>query len=94
MDEASKPEELATREREDRADLKKLIDAIPAPCADEPTVAVSALETSREAVVLAMTRRQQVSPQALELFSESAYRHGDDRVPGSRRSFEATRDEE
>jgi uncharacterized protein DUF1706 len=52
--------------------------------------AVSALETSREAVVLAMKTLQQVSPQALELFSEAAYRHIDDHVPELRRFLEAT----
>jgi len=149
MDEPSTREELLTRERERWADLKKLIDAIPASRADEPTVnpegwsakdvvwhlscwndfvraqlemvqsgtfdadfdwnteennarflavghsvsfrdAVSTLETSRDAVVLAMTRLQHFSPLALELSSEPAYRHIDDHVPELRLFLEAT----
>jgi hypothetical protein len=52
--------------------------------------AVSALETSRAAVVLAMTALERVPSHAIELFSEPAYRHIDDHVPELRRWLEAT----
>jgi hypothetical protein len=147
MGEPKTREELLIRERESWADLKELIDAVPASRTDEPTVnpdgwspkdvvwhlscwndfvraqletirsgtfdadfdwntednnarfllaghsvsffqAVSALQTSREGVVLAMKRLEQVPPQALELFSEPAYRHMDDHLPELRRFLE------
>lgn len=52
--------------------------------------AVSALEKSREGVVLAMKSLEQVSPEALEFFFEPAYRHMVDHVPELRRFLEAT----
>ena len=149
MDEPSTREELLTRERERWADLKKLIDAIPASRADEPTVnpegwsakdvvwhlscwndfvraqlemvqsgtfdadfdwnteennarflasgrsvaypeALSALEDSRARVIRAMEQLDEVSPRALEMFSEPAYTHLDDHLPELRRFLEAS----
>jgi hypothetical protein len=54
--------------------------------------AVSALETSREAVVLGMRALAEVSPRAVELFSEPAYRHPDDHLPELRLFLEPSRE--
>jgi hypothetical protein len=46
---------------------------------------LSALERSRTHVIHAMEQLQEVSPRALELFSEPAYQHVDDHLPELRR---------
>jgi uncharacterized protein (DUF952 family) len=51
--------------------------------------AVAVLERSRREVIRAMNQLQEVTPRAIELFSEAAYDHVDDHLPELRRFFES-----